>query len=354
MKEKPETIGHLRSEMEKVQRQIAKTNADKLRRKDVEKVFQKNESIYHHIVDNISDGVYRINEEGHFTFVNRVIANRAGIPAGKFRHLHFLDLVMPEHKELAKNNFEKVMKGEEGIPYELSYRRADGRKNTVEVHSKPIYEGDRVTGLLGISRDITERRRAQESLREAYDHLELLVVERTQELLLKNRQLMEEIAQRRDVEESLVRRERDLEEKTRTLEELNCALKVLLKQRDKDRYEFEEWVKANVQYCIMPYVEKMKTAGLGNANSACIKIIEANLKNITSSFSHNLSMKYLNLTFKEFQIADLVKEGNSSKDIAEILNVSERTIGFHRKNIRKKLAIADRKTNLRTYLARLS
>ena len=113
-------------------------------------------------------------------------------------------------------------------------------------------------------------------------------------------------------------------------------------------------MKANVQYCIMPYIEKMKTAGLANANPACIKIIEANLKNITSSFSHNLSMKYLNLTFKEFQIAELVKEGNSSKDIAEILNVSERTIGFHRKNVRKKLAIADRKTNLRTYLSRIS
>ena len=354
MKEKPKTIGHLSSKVGKGERHIPKTNADKSKRKDAKRVFQKNESIYHHIVDNISDGVYKINGEGRFTFVNRVIADRAGIPAEEFCHLHFLDLVMPEHKELAKSNFEKVMKGEEGIPYELSYRRVDGQRNTVEVHSRPIYEAGRVIGLLGISRDITERRRAQEALREAYDHLELLVVERTQELLLKNRQLMEEIAQRRSVEESLVRRERDLEEKTRSLEELNCALKVLLKQREKDRYEFEEWVKANVQYGVMPYVEKMKTAGPGNASSAFIKLIEANLRNITSSFSHNLSMKYLNLTFKEFQIADLVKEGNSSKDIAEILNVSERTIGFHRKNIRKKLAIADRKTNLRTYLSRLS
>ena len=355
MKEKPKMkmTGHPRSKLEKGERQIPKTNANESRREDPE-VLQKNESIHHHIVDNISDGVYMINEEGHFTFVNRVIAARVGIPAEEFHHLHFLDLVMPEHKELAKNNFEKVMKGEGGVPYELSYRRVDGQRNTVEVHSKPIYEGGRVTGLLGISRDITERRRVQEALREAYDHLELLVVERTQELLLKNRQLMDEIAQRRDVEESLVTREWDLEEKTRSLEELNCALKVLLKQRDKDRYEFEEWVKANVQYCIMPYVEKIKTADLGNVNSACIKLIETNLRNITSSFSHNLSLKYLNLTFKEFQIADLVKEGNSSKNIAEILNVSERTIGFHRKNIRKKLAIADRKTNLRTYLSRLS
>ena len=104
---------------------------------------------------------------------------------------------------------------------------------------------------------------------------------------------------------------------------------------------------ANVENVIMPYVGKLKKIGLGAEQSACVKILEANIKNITSSFSHRLSPGNINLTFKELQIADLVKEGNSSKDVAEMLNVSERTVDFHRKNIRKKLAIADRKTNLR-------
>jgi DNA-binding NarL/FixJ family response regulator len=111
---------------------------------------------------------------------------------------------------------------------------------------------------------------------------------------------------------------------------------------------------ANVENVIMPYIGKLKKIGLGTEESAYVKILEANLKNITSSFSHRLSPKYMNLTFKELQIAGLVKEGNSSKDMAEMLNVLERTIDFHRKNIRRKLGIADRKTNLRTYLSRLS
>jgi PAS domain S-box-containing protein len=354
MKDKPQTQGQPIKEQEKEHHQIARMNADKLRRRDAERVFQKNEFLYHHIVDHISDGVYRINEKGYFTFVNRVIVDRAGIPAEKFCHLHFLDLVMPEYRELAKNNFKKVMEGDEGVPYELSYRRADGQKNIVEVYSRAIYEGNRVTGILGISRDITERKRAEEALREAYDHLERLVEERTQELLLKNRELMKEIAQRGKIEEALIRRETDLEEKTGNLEELNAALKVLLKQRDKDKREFEEKVIANVENVIMPYIGKLRKSGLGTEQSAYVKILEANLKNITSPFSHRLSPKYMNLTFKELQIAALVKEGNSSKDIAAMLNVSERTVDFHRKNIRKKLAIADRKTNLRTYLSLLS
>ena len=354
MKNKAQAQGQLTNELEKEHHPIARTKADKLRRKGREKAFQKDECLYHRIVDHISDGVYRINEKGYFTYVNRVIAGRAGIPAEKFCHLHFLDLVMPEHKELARNNFEKVMKGEDGTPYELSYRKSDGQTNIVEVHSKAIYEGNRVIGILGISRVITERKRAEEALREAYNHLERLVAERTQEIVLKNRQLMKEIAQRRGIEDALIRRETDLEEKTDNLEELNVALKILLQQRDKDKREFEEWVTANVENVIMPYIGKLKKIGLGAEQSACVKILEANIRNITSSFSHRLSPKYMNLTFKELQIADLVKEGNSSKDVAAILNVSERTVDFHRKNIRKKLAIADRKTNLRTYLSRLS
>jgi PAS domain S-box-containing protein len=57
------------------------------------------------------------------------------------------------------------MKGEEGIPYELRYTSFNGQIRIVEVHSKPIYDQGKINGLQGISRDITERRRAEEVLR---------------------------------------------------------------------------------------------------------------------------------------------------------------------------------------------
>jgi DNA-binding CsgD family transcriptional regulator len=53
-------------------------------------------------------------------------------------------------------------------------------------------------------------------------------------------------------------------------------------------------------------------------------------------------------------VAGLVREGKTSKEIASLINVSDRGIEFHRNNIRRKLGINQSKKNLRTYLLSLS
>ena len=69
-------------------------------------------------------------------------------------------------------------------------------------------------------------------------------------------------------------------------------------------------------------------------------------------FAHRLSSKYLNLTNRETQIAGLIKESRTTKEIAELLNISESAINIHRFNIRRKLGL-DKKHNLQTYLLSL-
>jgi PAS domain S-box-containing protein len=138
-----------------------------IERKKVEDELGESKAKFRDFLDHISDGIYRLNKDGYFTFVNKVIVDRSGIPPEKFYTLHFLDIVIPEDHELVKRNVERVMGGEEENPYELSYKRADGRIIKVEVHAKPIYEGGIVVGLQGISRDITERKKMEELLRES-------------------------------------------------------------------------------------------------------------------------------------------------------------------------------------------
>ena len=78
-------------------------------------------------------------------------------------------------------------------------------------------------------------------------------------------------------------------------------------------------------------------------------MLESNLRDIVSPFAHKLSTQYLNLTNKEVQIANLIKEGLSTKEIANFLNVSEAAINLHRYRIRQKLSLT-KEQNLQSFL----
>ncbi len=149
------------------------------------------------------------------------------------------------------------------------------------------------------------------------------------------------------------RAEEELEIKTRNLEEANAALNVLLKRRDEDKRELEEKVLFNMKELALPYVGKLKASGLNERQISYLSILESNLEEIISPFSYRLSSRYLNLTPAEIEVANLIKQGKTSKEIAEFLNVSTRTISFHRANLREKIEIKNKKANLRARLLSL-
>ena len=155
-------------------------------------------------------------------------------------------------------------------------------------------------------------------------------------------------------EEALKVHEQELERKTLHLEEVNTALKVLLQQREKDKAELESRVLNNINVLISPYVAKLKKRNLKSAERALMDIIDSNLQDIVSPLLQRLANTNIILTPQEIQVATLVKEGKSSKEIADILTVSETTVSFHRKNLRKKLGLGHTRKNLRAHLLSLS
>jgi DNA-binding CsgD family transcriptional regulator len=155
-------------------------------------------------------------------------------------------------------------------------------------------------------------------------------------------------------EETIQRREQELELKSQSLEEANTALKVLLKQREADKKELEEKVVTNIRQLVTPYLEKISQTRLDPRQRAFLDIIEGHLNDVISPFLQRMSTLHLHLTPQEIQVASLVKSGKSTKEIADILGISTNAVDFHRKNIRQKFGLKHQKTNLRSFLMSLT
>ncbi len=158
----------------------------------------------------------------------------------------------------------------------------------------------------------------------------------------------------KEAERGLKKREQELRAQSRNLKELNTALRVLLKQRENDRAEFEDVILSNVKELVLPYVEKIQKSNTNTETAAYIDIVASNLKDIISPFSHRISAKHSNLTQREILIASFIKEGKTSKEIADILNISKSAIDIHRFRLRKKLGLNNKKVDLRTHLINFS
>ena len=159
-----------------------------------------------------------------------------------------------------------------------------------------------------------------------------------------------DITQHHQAEEALREKDSQLERQAKNLIEMNTALNVLLEQRDKEEAEIKENLVADIKKLVFPYIEKLENLSLNQDAQTFVNIIKSNIDDLISPFAETLSSKYFALTPSEIQIADLIKHGKTSKEIASILNVSLKAVSFHRGNLRKKLGLSNKKINLRTYL----
>ncbi len=142
--------------------------------------------------------------------------------------------------------------------------------------------------------------------------------------------------------------------KSSNLDEINTALNFLQGQMKKEKADSEARMINNVKELVFPYIEKLKITKLDDQQREYVSIIENNLENIMSPFLGNLPSAYSRLTPMEMQIANLIKDGKTSKEISSLLNLSTTTIDFHRNNIRSKLNLKNKDVGLRAHLLTLS
>jgi DNA-binding response OmpR family regulator len=190
-------------------------------------------------------------------------------------------------------------------------------------------------------------KKAEDDLRKEKSGQEDLVKEKTRALRAGE-------AKYRHANAELLEKESELQSKSHRLNEVNAALDVLLKKRDEDKSDFQENVMLNMKRIVLPHLERLQKSRLSEAQMTLVGLVESNINNIVSPFVRKLSSEFLNLTPMEIRVANLIKEGKTNKEIAELLIVSIHTIITHRKNLRNKLGLRNKKTNLRSYLLSLT
>ena len=271
-------------------------------RKEMENALRASEERYRTFIDATSDGVFLKDEQFRYIIVNRLLRTI-------FRK--------SEAELIGKTDFE--LRPAEDARKAVRADRKSLKSSSIVVLEEPI--GNRVFetrrfsmnlggkghGVGGFVRDITERKKAEE----------------------------------------------ELKVKTLSLEEVNAALRILLKQRDQDKSEMEDKITGNVKRLVLPYIERLKAKRLDQEQNTYLDILETNLKNIISPFVQKMGYVYSQFTPTEIMVANLIRDGKTIKEIAAISGVSENSINHHRQNIRDKLGLNRQKINLKSYLMSL-
>jgi PAS domain S-box-containing protein len=133
----------------------------------MEWALRESERRYHRLVDTAPDVIYTISWDGTLTSLNPAFEKITGWSRNEWLNKPFAELVHPDDLAKAVETFQQTMRGETPPPYELRIRTKSGDYLMGEFTSKPLIEKGEVIGGLGITRDITERKKAEEALQEA-------------------------------------------------------------------------------------------------------------------------------------------------------------------------------------------
>lgn len=302
--------------------------------------------------DHMPDVVLSVDHTGKVINVNQAV-EAYGYTVKGLMGTSFMDLIHPNDRDRIANSFLDGLAEKKDHVRTQQFRALTQSNETVWIESNSIVRFTPKGEFLlweGVCRDITDNIQTQYALLEAREALEAQVKVRTAELMQANEELQKEIWERRDKERLLMEREVDLEMEKTNLQETNTALKVLLKQRDTDKHGFEEQVMYNVKELILPYLDKLKATPLDDRQEAYLSILEANLGDLTSAFSRRLSLEFYGLTTSELKVANFIRQGKKTREIASLIGLSKRTIDAYRLSIRRKLRIKNKKANLRTLL----
>jgi diguanylate cyclase (GGDEF)-like protein/PAS domain S-box-containing protein len=136
-------------------------------RKEAETALQRSEARYRDLFEDAHDVVFTLDLTGKFTSINRAAEQVSGYLRDEARSMHFAGVVAPADVPKARSMIQEKLGAGGNTSYELTLVRKDGRQVLLELSTQLVIEDGAPVGIQGIGRDITEKRQAEERLRES-------------------------------------------------------------------------------------------------------------------------------------------------------------------------------------------
>ena len=189
---------------EKLKQKLMKLEKEAAEGKQAQYMLERKITELDSFINNIPDMAWIKDANSRFVAVNRAFCESVGMDQESLIHQTCEICFGKEGAKKFREDDLKVMKGKSQKVIEEKIIDSQNKEVWLETVKSPIldYSG-RAIGTVGISRDITKRKRAEETLRQAHDELERIVKERTADLEKVNEQLSLEIDERMQVEEAL-------------------------------------------------------------------------------------------------------------------------------------------------------
>jgi hypothetical protein len=142
----------------------------------------------------------------------------------------------------------------------------------------------------------------------------------------------------------------DIEKQMGNIREQNELLQTYIEQMKDEKKEIEHNIADNVNRFVKPVIKQMKEVFTGKPMEyEMISFLDTLFQNILTPYLPD-STGLKDFTSREIQIMSMIRAGKSSKEIASLMDLSQKTVDFHRANIRKKLGLKQGKDNLRAHL----
>lgn len=282
------------------------------REKDAEHALRESWERYIHLADSLPQAILEIDESGRLIFINGTGLAALGYTRMDIQKgLNVFGLLAAEDRERARTDLAQELNAETGRLFEYTVITKTGERLPVAAYPRrTLISGARI-GLRTVVLDTGERIRSEQALKDM---------------------------------------EGKLEERDRALQETNSAMKALVREWESGKEAYVLSVTSTIKGAVLPLLEELKKSGISPKAGSFLDVLESKLESLASPLLNSLSSRYPALSIKELRVADLIRDGKTTKEIAQLFHITPAAVDFHRNSIRRKLGIKNRKVNLQSYL----